>query len=306
MTTTYEFRVEGQLDSHWSGFLGGLSLSHEGDGTSTLIGPVADQAQLHGLLAGLRDIGASLLSVRRLSQDEPQSEESRPRKTRSERAPSEAGRAGDVRVASPLARLAWPRRTTRLTLRPACPEDAEAIWRFRSLESVARWLTEAPTSLDSYRFRFEEPARLATTLVVELDGRVVGDLMLRVQDAWGQQEVAEQAWGVQAELGWVLDPASGGRGYATEAVRELIRMSFEDLGLRRVEASCFVDNEASWRLMERVWMRRERHAVQDALHRSGAWLDTYGYALLATEWASHGCGWESGRGSSAHCPDVGP
>ena len=316
MTTTYEFRVEGQLDPHWSGFLGGLSLSHERDGTSTLMGPVADQAQLHGLLAGLRDIGASLLSVRALSQDEPQSEMSQSKETLSERAlserapseraPSEAGRAGDVRVASPLARLAWPRRTTRLTLRPACPEDAEATRRFRRLESVARWLAEAPSSLDSYRLRFEDPARLATTLVVELDGRVVGDLMLRVQDAWGQQEVAGEARGVQAELGWVLDPGSGGRGYATEAVRELIRMSFEDLGLRRVEASCFVDNEASWRLMERLGMRREQHAVQDALHRSGAWLDTYGYALLATEWATHGCGWESGRGSSAHCPTVGP
>ena len=51
MTTTYELRVEGQLDSHWSGvlgsaFLGGLSLSHDGDGTSTLTCPVADQAQL--------------------------------------------------------------------------------------------------------------------------------------------------------------------------------------------------------------------------------------------------------------------
>jgi hypothetical protein len=74
MTTTYELRVEGQLDSHWSGvlgsaFLGGLSLSHDGDGTSTLTCPVADQAQLHGLLAGLRDIGASLLSVRALTEE---------------------------------------------------------------------------------------------------------------------------------------------------------------------------------------------------------------------------------------------
>ena len=60
----------------------------------------------------------------------------------------------------------------------------------------------------------------------------------------------------------------------------------EDLGLRRVVATCFADNEPSWRLMERIGMRREQHAVKDALHRSGAWLDSYGYALLATEWAT--------------------
>ena len=269
MTTTYELRVEGRLDSHWAGYLGsallgGLSLSHEDDGTSTLTCPVADQAQLYGLLAGLRDIGASLLSVRAL--------------------PEEVRRAEEGRAPGPLARLAWPRRTERLALRPARPEDAEATWRFRRLESVARWLTEAPTSLDSHRRTFEHPARLATTVVVELDGRVVGDLMLRVEDAWGQREVAEQARGSQAELGWVLDPAFEGRGYATEAVRELVRMCFEDLGLRRVVATCFADNAPSWRLMERLGMRREQHAVGDALHRSGAWSDSYGYALLATEW----------------------
>ncbi|HET6693447.1 MAG TPA: hypothetical protein VFG97_04020 [Pedococcus sp.] len=53
--------------------------------------------------------------------------------------------------------------------------------------------------------------------MVELDGRVVGDLMLRVEDARGQTEVAEQARGTQAELGWVLDPTFEWKGYATEA-----------------------------------------------------------------------------------------
>jgi RimJ/RimL family protein N-acetyltransferase len=141
-----------------------------------------------------------------------------------------------------------------------------------------------PTDLESYRGTFTDPARLATTLIIERDGEVVGDLMLRVEDAWAQKEVVEQGRGVQAELGWVLDPAFVGNGYATEAVRELLRICFEALVLRRVTAICFADNEASWRLMERLGMRRELHAVADALHRSGDWLDTYGYALLATDW----------------------
>ena len=49
-------------------------------------------------------------------------------------------------------------------------------------------------------------------------------------------------------------------------------------------AGCFAANTASWQLMERVGMRREQHTVRDALHRSGEWMDGYGYALLADEW----------------------
>ena len=84
----------------------------------------------------------------------------------------------------------------------------------------------------------------------------------------------------------MLHPDHAGHGYATEAVRELIRLCFEDLGLRRVTANCFADNTASWRLMERVGMRRETYAVKESLHRSGEWLDTMGYGLLAEEWTS--------------------
>ena len=64
MSTRYELAVEGHLDRHWSTYLGPLTLRHEVDGTSTLTSEVADQAQLHGILAGLRDLGASLVSIR--------------------------------------------------------------------------------------------------------------------------------------------------------------------------------------------------------------------------------------------------
>ncbi|HET7329121.1 MAG TPA: hypothetical protein VFJ14_17760 [Nocardioidaceae bacterium] len=59
----YEFRVAGHLDDHWASWLGALTLTHGEDGTSTLTGTVADQAQLHGVLDRLRDIGATLLAV---------------------------------------------------------------------------------------------------------------------------------------------------------------------------------------------------------------------------------------------------
>jgi hypothetical protein len=61
--THYELRIEGHLDEHWSTWFGNLTLSHEDDGTTTLRGAVTDQAELHGLLAKVRDLGATLLSV---------------------------------------------------------------------------------------------------------------------------------------------------------------------------------------------------------------------------------------------------
>jgi GTPase len=61
--THYELRVEGHLDEHWSAWFGGLTLNREDDGTTTLRGVVIDQAELHGLLAKIRDLGTPLLSV---------------------------------------------------------------------------------------------------------------------------------------------------------------------------------------------------------------------------------------------------
>ena len=89
-------------------------------------------------------------------------------------------------------------------------------------------------------------------------------------------------------LGWVVAPSHAGRGIATEAVTALLAICFDHLGLRRVKALCFADNTPSWKLMERVGMRREEYNVRDSLHRDRGWLDGMGYALLADEWrASH-------------------
>jgi hypothetical protein len=59
----YELRVAGYLDEYWSAWFEGMALIHEPDGTTTLRGSVSDQAALHGLLAKIRDIGATLISV---------------------------------------------------------------------------------------------------------------------------------------------------------------------------------------------------------------------------------------------------
>jgi RimJ/RimL family protein N-acetyltransferase len=183
-----------------------------------------------------------------------------------------------------LADLSWPKTTERLAVRPVEDRDLRPLWNIRRREDVGTWMTYTSAEWDDFYERAQEPSWAPSTLVVEVGGVVIGDLMLRVEDAWAQGEVKDQALGVHAEIGWCLDPEHQGKGYATESVGELIRVAFEEIGLRRLTAICFVDNEPSWRLMERLGMRREAHNVRDALHRSGAWMDGYVYALLCEEY----------------------
>jgi hypothetical protein len=63
---TYEFRLAGHLDDHWSDWFGGHSLVRDDDGSTALTVEVTDQAQLHGLLARIRDLGVNLLSLNEL------------------------------------------------------------------------------------------------------------------------------------------------------------------------------------------------------------------------------------------------
>jgi len=185
---------------------------------------------------------------------------------------------------SPLDRIDWPVTTERLVLRRETPEDLAAIWAYRGRPEVSHWLGTRPPTFEAFRERYLDPSRAASKLVVLHDGALIGDLMIRIGDAWAQAEAADRAAGVEAELGWVFDPAFHGRGLATEAVRAAIGLCFGPLGLRRVTADCFAENEASWRLMERLGMRREAHEVRSSLHTTEGWLDGLRYALLAEEW----------------------
>jgi hypothetical protein len=63
---TYEIRVAGHLDDHWAAALGDLTLVRLDDGTTSLTGPIVDQAQLHGVLARIRDLGAPVLTLHAL------------------------------------------------------------------------------------------------------------------------------------------------------------------------------------------------------------------------------------------------
>jgi hypothetical protein len=65
----YQIRVRGHLDSRWSAWFDGMTLTRESDGNTNISGPVVDQAALHGLLATLRDTGLPLVSVTQVASD---------------------------------------------------------------------------------------------------------------------------------------------------------------------------------------------------------------------------------------------
>jgi len=67
----YVLRVSGHLDPHWAPSFGGLALAHDPDGTTTLTGAVADQAELHGILTRIRDLGVTLIALAPVEPIEP-------------------------------------------------------------------------------------------------------------------------------------------------------------------------------------------------------------------------------------------
>jgi len=65
----YEIRLVGHLDTHWTAWFDGLTVSDASDGTTVISGQIVDQAALHGLLQRVRDLGVTLVSVNRLDRD---------------------------------------------------------------------------------------------------------------------------------------------------------------------------------------------------------------------------------------------
>jgi hypothetical protein len=65
----YRIRIRGHLDPDWSAWFDGLTVTQAGDGTTARAGAPADQAVLFGLLARVRDLGATLLLVERLTEE---------------------------------------------------------------------------------------------------------------------------------------------------------------------------------------------------------------------------------------------
>ena len=177
--------------------------------------------------------------------------------------------------------LDWPLVTDRLKLRPGRSEDAAQIWPWYRLPEVRNWTSSLSADEAEHQERWD--ARLTHSVVGLHQERIVAVGKVERQDAASQSDMARQARGQQAELGWVLDPRHQGQGLGTEFAAALLRIAIEDLRVRRVEAECFADNHASRRIMAKIGLRCEGVFREEILHRSGRWLDGMTWAILATE-----------------------
>lgn len=176
-----------------------------------------------------------------------------------------------------------PLRTERLTLRPFRLADLDDVHAYQSRSDVCAYLPFEPLSRDSASARLRDLAARTwigadgdfVILAAEFEGRVVGDLTVKVRSLPRRQ----------AEIGWVLHPDYQGRGLALEAASALLDRCFGSMGMHRVCAELDPRNVRSARLCRRLGMRQEAHFVHDAWFR-GAWADTAVYAILDVEWSA--------------------
>ena len=86
-----------------------------------------------------------------------------------------------------------------------------------------------------------------------------------------------------AEIWYKINVEHWNKGYATEAIRAVIRFGFDRLKLHRIEAGCAVENLASIRVLEKAGMTQEGRKRQILPLKTG-WMDNFEYAILDVEW----------------------
>lgn len=175
-----------------------------------------------------------------------------------------------------------PIETERLCLRAFTRGDVDAVFAYRGREDVARYLSDEPMSRQTcaeivalrttQTHWAEEGDRLVLAVERQSDHCMIGEVSLTLRSLAARQ----------GELGYVFHPHAQGQGLATEAARALLLLGFGAGGLHRIYARCDARNAPSWRLMERLGMRREAHFRDHALFK-GDWDEEFVYALLETE-----------------------
>ncbi len=169
-------------------------------------------------------------------------------------------------------------RTDRLHLRP---------WRFGDVADVMDYATDAEWARylavpDPYVSRSAEEF-IANAVIADLEvqrqwaivheGKVSGGINLTVHDPGS------------AEMGYSIARPLWGRGLMTEAAGAVVAHGFGEWGLARIQATADVRNKGSWRVMEKLGMKREGVLRSHRLIR-GERVDDVLYAILAEEWAS--------------------
>jgi RimJ/RimL family protein N-acetyltransferase len=163
----------------------------------------------------------------------------------------------------------------------------DAFYEMHGRPEVSRFLIWVPATREDAVVKLRKLARmrgiterngaLRLAVVLQATGLVIGDVNMEIISRRDQE----------AEVGWVFHPDHQGKGYATEAAAEMLRLGFEEMGLHRMMAVCDARNVPSARVMERLGMRREGH-FRERENVRGEWWDTLYYGILASEWrAAH-------------------
>jgi RimJ/RimL family protein N-acetyltransferase/N-acetylglutamate synthase-like GNAT family acetyltransferase len=177
-----------------------------------------------------------------------------------------------------------PLQTERLTLRDWEESDLEAVLALKSDPEVLRYTHEAPLDREGARawlravivHNRRRPRRAYNLAVVDRDsGAVLGWL--------GFGPPSRPHAPDEYDLGYQLLRRHWGKGFATEAVRRIVRFAFEELGAHRVYAECDPENVASAHVLEKAGLRREAHFRRSDF-KKGQWRDALQYAILAEEW----------------------
>ena len=169
-----------------------------------------------------------------------------------------------------------PRETLRLVVRAIAIDDWRAIHRYMSDPLVSAWLPGGPMDEEQSRaFATKNATDKAEALAVltRSSNEIIGHMVFH---PWGASHTYE--------IGWVFGQGHQRRGYATEAARSLLAYAFEALLCHRVIATCQPQNVASWRVMERLAMRREGYFRKCIFRGPGEWWDEYFYAILEEEY----------------------
>lgn len=172
--------------------------------------------------------------------------------------------------------------TKRLILRRFNEEDWKDLHEYLSEESVVKF--EPYGVYDEEGSRQEAISRAQNeafwAVCLKENNKLIGNVYFQ------KQEPCEfLTW----EIGYVFNPKFYGQGYATESCKAVMDYAFRELSARRIVAMCNPLNTASWRLLERLKMRREGHLQQNIFFKydetcNPIWCDTYEYGVLAKEW----------------------
>ena len=171
--------------------------------------------------------------------------------------------------------------TARLRIRRMEPADLADLLEYDAHPMVDRFRTRSPfTRAEAREFiAFPESLSLGSeewlylAVVLQSEGKMIGTVCTR--------EISEVHR--QGEMGWFLNPAYHGRGFATEAARTMLELGFVKLDLHRMTARCYEHNRPSTRLIERLGMRREA-LLHETACLDGVWHNELVYAILKSAW----------------------